>query len=81
MVQSHDKLWRPRTDVDAEILRLIFDTSEIAAENHLDREELKACLNQVLSLPEEQRLGKIAEIFQKASMERRTRLLDEEGER
>lgn len=41
---SSDARWRPRTDVDAEVLRLIFDSAEQASEMYLDGDTLRVAL-------------------------------------
>jgi hypothetical protein len=60
---SSDARWRPRTDVDAEVLRLIFDSAEQASEMYLDGDTLRVALKQVLALPPEERLNLVANVF------------------
>ena len=68
----HDARWRPRTDVDAEVLRLIFDSAEQASEMYLDGDTLRDALKQVLALPPEERLSRVAKVFARVAEERRS---------
>jgi hypothetical protein len=76
---SSDARWRPRTDVDAEVLRLIFDSAELASEMYLECDTLRDALKQVLALPPEERLTQMANVFARVARDRRSSS-DEEDE-
>jgi hypothetical protein len=75
---SSDARWRPRTDVDAEVLRLIFDSAEQASEMYLDGDTLRIALKQVLALPPDERLNQVANVFASVAEEKWSSSREEE---
>jgi hypothetical protein len=75
---SEDGRWRSRTDSEGELLRLVMDVSEQAAELYLKPETYRTCLEQIFALPEENRRENVDEILQRAHDKDRSAPLDED---